>query len=157
MSRVYHREARPRWSVRKIVGAVLGIIVVLPLLGAGAIAIIHLTQLDSPHPLLRLVTVEGDSMLPTFHAGQQLVFVRKPWHKGSIVIADVGEPAPVVKRVWGGTQDDVIITGDNQQITATYSVSPDKIIATFCCRTGLTFAPPQLRGKPARAGENLAP
>lgn len=158
MSRVYRRPGQPqRSSLRRVVMSVLGAAVVLPLLAAGAVAVAHLTELDSPHPLLRLVIVEGDSMLPTFQPGEQLLFVRKPWQEGSIVIADIGEPSAVVKRVVGRRGDRVIITGDNQQVTASYAVPPDRIIATFCCRTGLRFAPPEMKGKPSPTERRSAP
>ncbi len=91
MSRVYHRQSRPRWPVRKIIEVVLAVVVLVPLLGAGAIAVLHLTGMDEPHPLVRLVAVAGNSMEPTFHAGEQLLFVRKQWHQGSVVIADIAD------------------------------------------------------------------
>ncbi len=157
MSRVYHRQGKPRRSLRRLVVSVLGAAVVLPLLTAGAVAVIHLTQLDAPHPLLRLVIVEGNSMLPTFQPGEQLLFARRPWQEQSVVIADIGEPSPVVKRVVGRRGDRIIITGDNQQTTATYAVPPDRIIATFCCRTGLRFAPPEMKGTPRPSDKSPAP
>lgn len=157
MSRVYHRQGHTRRSLRKIVVSVLGAVVVLPLLAAGAVAVAHLTEMDSPHPLVRLVVVEGDSMLPTFQAGEQLLFVRRPWREQSIVIADIGEPSPVVKRVVGRRGELIVITGDNTQVTASYAVPPDKIIATFCCRTGLRIAPPQLQSKTEPADSKSAP
>ena len=149
MSRVYHRQSRPRWPLRKIIEVVLGVVILVPLLGAGTIAVLHLTGLEDPHPLVRLVEVEGDSMEPTFHPGEQLLFVRKEWHEGSVVIADIGEPTAVVKRVWGTEGGKVIITGDNTETTASFRLPKDKIIATFFCRTRLKFAPPEIGKKPA--------
>jgi signal peptidase I len=154
MSRVYHRNAARPWPTRKIVKVVVGLILLVPLLGAGTIAELHLSGLHKPHPLLRLVIVEGESMEPTFHPGQQLLFVRRPWRQGSIVIADTGDSYEVVKRVVTQRGDTVVITGDNRAVTASYALPSDKIIATFCCRTGLKFAPPQLRKQPASSPDN---
>ena len=132
----------------KILKVVVSAIILIPLLGVGAIAALHLIGLDEARPLVRIVIVEGKSMEPTFEPGEQLLFVRKEWGKGSIVIADIGEPTEVIKRVWDVRGDEVIITGDNTQVTASYRLPKDKIIATFLCRTQLKFAPPQIGRRP---------
>jgi signal peptidase I len=149
MSRVHRSHEKQRWSPGKKIEAVLGVVILVPLLGAGGIALLHLTGLTDPHPLVRLVIVDGDSMEPTFHPGEQLLFLRRPWGVGSIVLAEVGEANAVVKRVREWQGDRVVITGDNHAVTATYRLSPDKIIATFFCRTRLNFPPPRLGEKPA--------
>jgi len=145
MSRVYRRGAEEtRRRRRRLLISLLGLVLVSPLLLVGAVAVLHLVGLSSPHPLVRLAIVEGDSMEPTFHPGEQLLFLRRPWQKGSVVLADIKEPNPVVKRVVGEYNGKVLLTGDNQEVTATYLIEADAIIATYCCRTGLRFKPPQL-------------
>lgn len=145
MSRVYRRGVEEtRRRRRHLLISLLGVVLVSPLLLVGAVALLHLLGLNSPHPLVRLAVVEGSSMEPTFHPGEQLLFLRRPWHKGSVVLADVKEPNPVVKRVMDVWSGKVLLTGDNQEVTATYLVDPDAIIATYCCRTGLKFRPPEL-------------
>jgi hypothetical protein len=143
MSRVYRSTPRPPRPVGRILKLTLSALVVIPLLGAGAIAALHLSGADDPHPLVRLIVVEGNSMLPTFHPGEQLLFVRGRWGPGSVVLADVGEDRAVVKRVWEVQGDRVIITGDNNKTTASYRLPRERIIARFCCRTGLKLSPPE--------------
>ena len=152
MARVYRRGAEEvRRRRRRLLISLLGIVLVSPLLLVGAVALLHLVGLNSPHPLVRLAVVEGNSMEPTFRPGEQLLFLRRPWRKGSVVLADIKEPNPVVKRVIDVRSGKVLITGDNQEVTATYLVEPDAIIATYCCRTGLKFRPPELPpSEPAR-------
>ncbi|HEY3397027.1 MAG TPA: S24/S26 family peptidase [Armatimonadota bacterium] len=134
------RTAAPRTGhAPRIMLRIFGVVVALPLLTAGAIAVLHLAELDSPHPLVRLVVVEGRSMRPTFRAGEQLLFVRKPWKVGDVVIADVHDADSVVKRVVAERDGEVLITGDNTQGTASYMLPRDRIIATLLCRTGLRF------------------
>ncbi len=112
----------------KIVKVVLSALILVPLLGAGTLAVLHLTGLDEPHPLVRFVVVEGDSMAPTFHPGEQLLFTQRPWQEGSIVIADINEKTAVVKRVWAIQGEEVVITGDSVEVTASYRLPKDKII-----------------------------
>jgi signal peptidase I len=151
MSRVYRSNRRPRWSLGKRIRVAATTIIAVPLLGLGTIAVLHLAGLNQPHPLARLVIVIGDSMEPTFHPGDQLLCLRRPWDVGSVVIADVGEKTPVVKRVVSRQGASVFITGDNAAVTASYTISPDKIIAVYCCRTGLKF-PPTLPPNPLPKG-----
>jgi hypothetical protein len=121
----------------------LGTLAAVPILGVGVLAVLHIVGLDSPHPLARFVIVNGKSMLPTFVPGEQLLFVRRSWEVGDVVIADVGEDEAVVKRVVKIKNDQVVITGDNKAVTATYRLPADRIVATLVMPTGLRFTPPK--------------
>ena len=138
MARTVSRPHRPRRWVRTVVVFLLG----APIIVAGGLAWLHLAGLNSPHPLVRFVQVEGESMLPTFQPGEQLLFVRRPWKIGSVVLADVGEDKAIVKRVVGFRNGRVLITGDNKAVTASYEIPPDKIVATLLIPTGVRFRPP---------------
>lgn len=133
--------SRPRswWRILRIA---LVPLVAVPVIVAGSLAALHIAGRDSAHPRVRFVTVEGESMLPTYRPGEMLLFTRGPWREGSVVLADVGEDKPIVKRVAGLRQGQVLVTGDNRDVTATYLISPERIIATLLLRTGLCFAPP---------------
>jgi signal peptidase I len=151
MSRSFCRDRKRPWCFRRVVNLVGTVVIVIPLLAVGTIAVLHLVGLHKEHPLVRLVIVIGHSMDPTFAPGEQLLCVRRGWEPGSIVIADVGEKTPVVKRVVSRQDDSVYITGDNAAVTASYTITPDKIIAVYVCRTGLKF-PPTLRPGPLPKG-----
>ena len=131
----------------RLVRAVLLPLVAVPVVVIGGLALLHLAGLHDPHPLVRFVQVDGNSMLPTFQPGEELIFVRRPWELGSVVIADIGEDRGVVKRVVSFKRGRVQITGDNRQITASYDLPANKIIATLLMPTGVRFAPPP-RAKP---------
>jgi signal peptidase I len=135
------------WRVLRLV---LVPLVAVPVIVAGSLATLHIAGRDSAQPLVRFVAVEGRSMLPTYQPGEALLFVRRPWQKDSVVLADVGEDKPIVKRVEGVRGVQVLITGDNREVTATYLISPERIIGTLFARTGVHFTPP-----PETAAEQL--
>ena len=109
--------------------------VIVLLLGLAAIAYFVLAKCN--HPLLFLSEVQGESMQPTLHPGERILCVRVPWQQGDIVLADVGEEHLVVKRVaeCGGRR--VHLTGDNEQTSCTYWVSPQQIKSVMLCRLAM--------------------
>ena len=121
---------------------------IVPLLCLGAMAVLHLVCLESDHPLVRFVVLEGSSMTPTYAPGEQLVFGRREWRPGSVVLAKVPGEEPVVKRVVGRRNGWVLVTGDNTEDTTSYLISPDDIMATLLfstrlVRRGHSAAPPR--------------
>ncbi|MCD6350627.1 MAG: S24/S26 family peptidase [Armatimonadetes bacterium] len=101
------------------------------ILAAGAAAVLMLVSTQSPRPPVCLAVVDGRSMVPTLWPGEEVLFVRGPWHPGSIVLADVGEDDPVVKRVLGCTSLGVVLAGDNRETTEWYAVEPEDIWAVM--------------------------
>lgn len=106
----------------------------LAILSLGVLALVHLASLNSPNLLLCLAQIEGRSMEPTLLPGDQIVFARLPWHSGSIVLAEVGDSRPVIKRVIEVRPDRVTLCGDNRRHSEAYLVSPDCIGPVFVCR-----------------------
>lgn len=104
---------------------------------AALVAVVHLTSWDSKRPLIRLVEVTGTSMQPTLQSGDRALFVRCPWWVGSIVMADVGEDAPVVKRLENSREGWVYLCGDNQRVSKTYWIRPQQIRCVMLCRAPL--------------------
>jgi len=83
-------------------------------------------------------------MEPTLMSGDRVLFVRKPWRINSIVLADVGEDALVVKRVLSSRNDYVFICGDNKEESEDYFVNTSRILGVMlwhvplklpCCET----------------------
>ncbi len=103
----------------------------------GLIAITHFVSVKCNYPLLFLSEVQGESMQPTLAPGEWIVCVRIGWQPGDIVLADVGEDNLVVKRVAECHGQRVHLTGDNQQISYNYRVSPQQIKSVMVCRLGL--------------------
>lgn len=103
---------------------------------AGVVATISLAMAGSPRPLVRVVRVDGDSMVPTLRSGEELLFARAPWRVGSIVLANVGDTEPVVKRVMatlpGST---ILLQGDNWEISEIYSVQPSDLLGVCVARS----------------------
>lgn len=97
----------------------------------GLLALLHVVCLLCRQPLVRLVQVTGHSMVPTSMPGDRVLFVRKPWRINSIVLADVGEDAPVIKRVAHVTDGDIFLAGDNREQSQTYVVSSDQILGVM--------------------------
>ncbi len=104
---------------------------------AALAAMLHLICWDSKRPVVRLVQVTGDSMEPTLRAGDRLLFIRWPWRVGSIVLADVDEDAPVVKRVGEFRQGWVYLCGDNKLASTTYWARPEQIECVLLCQAPL--------------------
>lgn len=100
----------------------------------GLLAIVNLATINEAHPPLRIMQVSGQSMEPTLHDGEQLVFGRFPWHLGGVVLAEV-EEGPVVKRVVGLRKGNLLLSGDNKEISATYEVPPESLIGILFCRS----------------------
>ena len=109
--------------------------VTILLLGLAAIG--HFTSVKYNHPLLFLSEVQGRSMQPTLEPGERIVCVRVGWQQGNIVLADVEEDSLVIKRVAERRGQWVHLTGDNEQISCDYWVSPQQIKSVMLCRLGL--------------------
>ena len=103
----------------------------------GILAALHVVCLLCKHPLVRLVVVEGVSMQPTFEPGDRLVFVRRYFELGSVVIADVGSDGIVVKRVWDLKGDTVRLVGDNRENSEEYSLPRDAVVGVYFCKCPL--------------------
>ncbi|GAG35544.1 unnamed protein product [marine sediment metagenome] len=73
-------------------------------------------------------------MEPTLQPGDRVICVRAPWQSGDIVLADVGEQDLVVKRVAECESRRVHLTGDNEQMSCDYWVSPQQIKSVMLCR-----------------------
>ena len=115
--------------------AMLAAKVIVLLLGLAAIT--HFASVKCNHPLLFLSEVQGKSMQPTLEPGERIVCARVGWQPGDIVLADVGEEHLVVKRVAECGSQRVHLTGDNEQISCNYWVSPQQIKSVMLCRLGL--------------------
>jgi len=115
------------------------------IIGGGMFAAVLLISGQMSCPLLCLVQIEGHSMEPTLHSGCEALFARLPWTSGDIILADVGESSPVVKRVAGHQGDYVLLQGDNRVLSADYLVSRQSVEAVLLCRTPLTTLLPRER------------
>ncbi len=106
------------------------------MLALGAlVAMLHLGGLTAQHPLIQFVQVTGNSMEPTLQAGDRTLFVRRGWKPGSIVLADVGEDEPVIKRIGAITSTgDVYLCGDNAEASQTYWIPSGQIQSVMLCR-----------------------
>lgn len=122
------------------------------------IAVLHLAFRDSDQPPVRLVQVSGESMAPTLMPGERLLFIRGPWQMDSIVLADVGEDALVVKRVVQSIGDSVYLCGDNKVASETYWVPAEQIECVLLCRVPfrLPSAEAIANPHPEDQGEQLA-
>ena len=99
------------------------------------VAILHLGGLTAQHPLIQFVQVTGNSMEPTLQAGDRTLFVRRGWKTDSIVLADVGEDEPVIKRIGEITSTgDIYLCGDNTKASQTYWIRPGQIQSVMLCR-----------------------
>ncbi len=103
----------------------------------GLLIALHLVCLLCKHPLLRLVQVAGDSMEPTLSEGDRVLFVRRAWQLGDIVVADVQEDVPVVKRILDIANGELYLQGDNTEVSATYWITPDRIQGVMLCHIPL--------------------
>ncbi|MFO7945384.1 MAG: S24/S26 family peptidase [Armatimonadota bacterium] len=108
----------------------------------GLLALITLSAQTMQRPVMCVIQVEGRSMVPTLRDRQQAVFARIPWRVGSVVLADVAEDEPIIKRVAAKTSDGVLLMGDNQWVSKNYLVSPDDILAVLVCH--MPFSTPQI-------------
>ena len=134
-------------ALLKTVKVAVIIVVVL----VGLLAALHFVCLLCKHPLVRFVEVQGDSMEPTFQPGDRLLFIRKPFDVGSVVIANTDTDGLVVKRVMSEAGNVVRLGGDNVAQSATYQLTPDDIVGVFagrlplrlpCCPADQTQASP---------------
>ena len=101
---------------------------------AGILATVHLVYLHSERPLLRLARVSGNSMEPTLKQGDRVLFARRTWRVGSIVLANVGEDAPVIKRVQHTTDGSIFVNGDNKEVSQTYWLRSHQIVGVMVWR-----------------------
>lgn len=116
-------------------------------LAAGALAVLLLMSAQTSKPAACLVQVEGMSMYPTLQPGNELLFARLPFEPGDIVLADVGESFPVIKRVDDADRRIITLVGDNRGHSENYRVLNGSILAVMVCR--VPFSSP-LRDMPAR-------
>lgn len=119
----------------------------------GLMACAHLIGLASAHPLVRLAQVDGISMEPTLHNGQQVLFARLPWHEGSIVLADPPDDGLVVKRVERCEGGQIFLRGDNREMSAVYEVPPDRLVGTMLCCTPFHSPMPPPEEDPAQTAQ----
>jgi signal peptidase I len=73
-------------------------------------------------------------MEPTFHDGDRLLFARLPWEQGDVVLAEVGEEDPVIKRVTEVSSEGIHLTGDNQEVTESYDTVPRAVEGVYVVR-----------------------
>ncbi len=97
----------------------------------GLVAILHGVCLRCQHPLVRLVEVEGNSMQPTFAPGDRVLFVRKHFEPGNVVLADAGDDGPVIKRVVDVADGHVHLVGDNSEHSAVYDLPRSAILGVY--------------------------
>lgn len=108
----------------------------LAVLFAGSVATVALAMLGSDKPLVRVARVDGVSMAPTLRAGEELLFARKPWHVGDIVLANVQDTEPVVKRIVATVPGSaIILAGDNRGVSEIYSVHPADLLGVCIARS----------------------
>ena len=94
-----------------------------------------ITWLRRLRHLIDIVRVVGDSMLPTLKDGDWLLFIRWRLRVGSIVLADVLEEEPVIKRITEIYENKIIrICGDNRSISAEYLAFSEDIWGVGLCR-----------------------
>lgn len=117
----------------------------LIVIGTGAFAAVLLVSGQSDYPLLCLVQVEGRSMEPTLHAGSEVLFGRLPWDTGDIILAEVGEGDLVIKRVAAKSDGQVLLKGDNRNVSVDYLAPERSVQAVLVCRTPLTSPLPRER------------
>ena len=90
------------------------------------------------HLPFRLAIVDGDSMLPTLRHGDWLLFLRRPFSIGQIVLADLDPREYIVKRVAQikqcGNLPVVTLAGDNAAVSGTYLVRASDIMGVALCR-----------------------
>ena len=91
------------------------------------------------HLPFRLGIVDGDSMLPTLRRGDWLLFLRRPFVVGDIVLADFGIDGYLVKRVAKITdvyceRTAVKLVGDNVDVSGTYLVFAEDILGVMLYR-----------------------
>ena len=103
----------------------------------GLIAVLHLTCILCQRPLVRLIQVGGISMQPTFQPGDRLLFVRRHFEPGSVVLADTGEDGLVVKRVLGLKGDTVRMVGDNAEHSAVYELRRSAVLGVYAGKVPL--------------------
>ena len=108
--------------MRRLVRVLAIVLIVLGLLAAA-----HFVCLLCRHPLVRLAEIAGDSMAPTLVEGDRVLFIRRPWQLRDIVLADVHEDAPVVKRILDIADSKLFLQGDNTEVSETYWITPDQI------------------------------
>ncbi len=109
-------------------------------LTVGLVGVLHLVGMQCNRPLVFIAQVDGESMEPTLHDGQQLVCIRAPWDEGDIVVADVGEGYLVVKRVVSRRGEEVRLVGDNRAHSESYRVRPEAVKSVMLCRLGVPHA-----------------
>lgn len=113
------------------------IVVKLTIIVVGALALLNFAMINSSRPLLRVAQVDGVSMEPTLDHGEEAVFVRGPYKVGSIVLANVGDSQPVVKRVVVEVYGNIYLKGDNAEMTESYIVSPEDVLGVMAAHSGI--------------------
>ncbi len=108
----------------------------------GVLACIVLASSNARRPIICIVQVEGESMCPALRSNDQVLFVRGRWRIGSVVLADVGEDRPVIKRVVARRGGTVSLTGDNACLSQDYEVRAGDVSAVMVAK--LPFSSPLL-------------
>ncbi len=103
-------------------------------------ALLHLVGRKMCRPLVCLVRIDGNSMVPTFNDGDYVLALRLPWRKGSIVII---EPQGMdefrdVKRVVEVHHTNIgkiaTLIGDNTAHSAQWTVQAKEVLGLVVCR-----------------------
>lgn len=115
-------------------------VVVTSLITSGVLASLLLLSAHAARPVLFLVQVDGMSMYPTLQPGNELLFARVPFVTGDIVLADVGESYPVVKRVDYIDRRVIDLAGDNRACSQSYQVVGSSLLGVMVCK--LPFSSP---------------
>lgn len=72
-------------------------------------------------------------MEPTLLDGDGVLFVRRQWEINDIVLADVAEEDPVVKRIVDAADGKLHLRGDNVAVSETFLITPDQIQGVLLC------------------------
>lgn len=132
-SRTYKLTRAAFLSVLRVtaIGAQLAILLL------GLLAMCCLLSARAGNPIICVVQVEGSSMSPNLQDGERVVFAHLPWHVGSVVLADVGEEEPVIKRVVTTKAHRLLLVGDNWRVSKQYIVRPKQVMAVMMCKLPL--------------------
>lgn len=105
------------------------------IIACGLLAALMLLSSIGTRPAICLVQVDGMSMYPTLRPGAELLFARLPYGPGDVVLVDVGEGFPIIKRITGIDRRIIFVEGDNRTCSASYDVIEQSIIGVMVCKT----------------------
>ena len=111
---------------------------------SGVVALFLLYSAHTSKPMMCLVQIDGMSMYPTLRPGEQVLFARLPLAAGEIVLADVAEQLPVVKRIDRVQTRVILLDGDNRALSATYTTTAANVIGVMLCKLPFSSPLPQV-------------